>query len=121
MRDLNSGPLLREPFVERGLALNETDSQIIQRLDLIQATLRLAFAPQLDAARKELLADGVAAAIHGHAGEWVGSAALQTAAAKSCGKSTRTVRDRLPELLAQGVLESRKIETRIEYRRTGLI
>jgi DNA-binding HxlR family transcriptional regulator len=101
--------------------LNDTDKQIVGRLDLIQATLRLAFAPQLEEAREKLLADPVAAAIHGHAGEWVGSSALQKAAAETCGKSTRTVRDRLSELVAQGVLESRKVETRVEYRLTGLI
>jgi hypothetical protein len=106
---------------ERDAALNENDSQIIQRLDLIQATLRLAFVPQLAAARDALLADEVAAAILENAGEWLGSADLQKAVAKTTGKSTRTVRDRLPELVAQGVLEVRGPEKRTDYRRTGLI
>jgi hypothetical protein len=97
------------------------NAEILRRLDLIQATLRLAFAPQLAVARKELLADGVAAAILEHGGEWAASTDLQKAAAKTCGKSTRTVRDRLPELVAQGILETRGTELRLEYRQTGLI
>jgi hypothetical protein len=95
--------------------------EIIQRLDLIQATLALAFAPQLDAARAKLRADDVSAAILDLADEWIASTELQEKVAKDTGKTTRRVRDRLPELVEQRVLQARGTERRMEYRKTGLI
>ena len=101
--------------------MDKPDEQVIRRLDLIYATLRLAFEPQVSAARNTLRADAVASAILDNSLEWIPSATLQKAVSKATGKSTRTVRDRLPDLTLQGVLEHRGSDKRLEYRRTELI
>lgn len=97
------------------------DEEILHRLDRIQAILALAFAPQIRAVGEKIREDKANAAILDVAGEWIGTAALQTKVAKRVPMSTRRVRDRLPALLAQGVLEARGSEKRMEYRATGLV
>jgi hypothetical protein len=97
------------------------DAEILERLDLIQATLQLAFKAQLDEARSKMRSDKVVAAILDEAGDWIASAALQKRVATAAKTSTRTVRDRLPELVADHVLAVRGSERKAEYRRTGLI
>jgi hypothetical protein len=97
------------------------DAEILERLDLLQATLQLAFRPQLDEARAKARSDKVIAAILDEAGEWIASPELQKRAAAAAKTSTRTVRDRLPELIADHVLAVRGSERKAEYRRTGLI
>lgn len=97
------------------------DEEILTRLDLIQATLALAFAPQLDAARTKIRADDGSAAILDLTDDRIASTELQEKAAKKSGNSTRSVRDRLPELVEQRVLQARGSERRMEYRKTGLI
>lgn len=96
------------------------NDELLRRLDLIQATLQMAFASELDAARTRLRADDVSAAILDLSENWIGSTDLQAKASRRTKKSARSVRDRLPELGAQGVLEARGTERRMEYRRTGL-
>jgi hypothetical protein len=98
-----------------------TDEEILKRLDLIQATLALAFAPQLREARDTIRADDISAAILDMADDWTASKTLQDAVAKRTSKSARSVRDRLPELVSERVLEARGSERRMEYRKTGLI
>jgi hypothetical protein len=97
------------------------DAEILERLDLIQATPQLAFKPQLDEARARLRSDKVAAAILDEAAEWIASRDLQKRAAAVAKTSTRTVRDRLPELVADHALAVRGSERKAEYRTTGLI
>jgi len=97
------------------------EEEIFKRLDLIQATLSLAFASQLRDAREAIRADDISAAILDLTEDWTASKTLQDAVAKQTSKSARSVRDRLPELIAQRVLEARGSERRMEYRRTGLI
>lgn len=97
------------------------DEEILKRLDLIQATLVLAFAPQLRDAREAIRADEISAAILDLTGDWMASKTLQDAVAKKTSKGARTVRDRLPELVTQRVLEARGSERKMEYRKTGLI
>jgi predicted transcriptional regulator YheO len=97
-----------------------TDGEILRRLDKIQATLQLAFRPQLEQVRKAIRSDEVNTSILDLSEDWIASSALQKAVAKETGKSTRTVRDRLSELAEQGILDVRGSEKRLEYRRTGL-
>jgi hypothetical protein len=97
------------------------DDEILKRLDLVQATLALAFAPQLREARDAIRADDISAAILDQTDDWTASKTLQDSVAKKTSKSARSVRDRLPELVAQGVLEARGSERKMEYRKTGLI
>jgi hypothetical protein len=98
-----------------------TDDELLGRLDKIQATLQLAFRPQLEHVRNAVRSDDVNASILDLSDDWIGSSALQQAVAKKTGKSTRTVRDRLPELAEQRILDVRGSEKRLEYRRTGLV
>ena len=93
------------------------DPEILQRLDRIQATLALAFASEIGEARERIRADNVNAAILDASGDWIGTTELQNEVAKKLDVTTRTVRDRFPGLVAQGVLEARGAE----YRSTGLI
>lgn len=95
--------------------------EILKRLDLIQATLALAFAPQLRDASDAIRADDISAAILDLTEDWTASKTLQDEVARTTSKSSRSVRDRLPELVAQRVLEARGSERRMEYRKTGLI
>jgi hypothetical protein len=97
------------------------DEQILERLDLIQATLALAFAGQIHAAGDAIRDDRVNAAILDAAQEWIGSTALQEKVAKQLSISTRSVRDRFPGLLAKRVLATRGSENRPEFKSTGLI
>jgi hypothetical protein len=98
-----------------------TDPQVVERLELIQATLQMAFKPELDQARKLIRADSVNAAILDETEDWIPSKNLQDRVAKKADTSARTVRARLPELVEQRVLASRGTERALEYRRTGLI
>lgn len=97
------------------------DEDILERLDRIQATLALAFAPQLREAGEAIRTDQTSAAILDSAGTWIGSTALQEKVAKQLAITTRSVRDRFPILLAKRVLETRGPESRPEFRATGLI
>lgn len=97
------------------------DEEILKRLDLIQATLALAFAPQLRESREAIRADDISAAILDLTEDWTASKTLQDEVSKKTSKSARSVRDRLPELVAQRVLEARGSERKMEYRKTGLL
>lgn len=97
------------------------DEEILRRLDRIQATLQLAFAPQLDAVRDVILEDEVNRVLLAATTDWIASKALQDRVAAETGRSTRTVRDRLAELCDKHILETRGTERRAEYRRTGLV
>jgi hypothetical protein len=97
------------------------DQEILDRLDLIQATLQLAFKPQLDEARDRIRADKVAAAILDESEEWIASPELQKRAAAKARTSTRTVLRRLPELVSDRFLAVRGTGQKAEYRQTGLI
>jgi hypothetical protein len=98
------------------------DQEILRRLDLIQGTLQLAFAPQLEAAAEAIREDDVNKAILDvTTTEWMSSTELQSKVAAKARVSDRSVRDRFPDLVAKRVLEERGTERRREYRRTGLI
>lgn len=97
------------------------DDEILRRLDLMQATLQLAFKPQIDEAREAIRGDEIAGAILDATEEWIGTSSLQSQVADSTGKSTRSVRSRLADLTSQNVLQTRGSGSQLEYRRTGLV
>jgi hypothetical protein len=97
------------------------DEGIARRLDRIEAILKLAFAAQLDEARGKIRQDAVDAEIIDATRDWVGTTALQERVARATGKSKRTVRDHLPELVSRGILEQGGSEGRPEYRSAGVI
>ncbi len=95
--------------------------EVLERLDRLQATLALAFAPQLAEASEEIRADAISAAILDATEDWTPSTNLQAAVVKTTGRTTRAVRDRLPQLVSRGALDTRGSERKLEYRRTGLV
>jgi hypothetical protein len=97
------------------------DEEILKRLDLIQATLALAFAPQLEDARTRIRGDELSAEILDMTEDWIGTTRLQEQVAEKLSKTTRSVRNRLPELVEKRVLQTRGTGSQLEYRRTGLI
>jgi hypothetical protein len=99
----------------------DENKAVLRRLDPIQATLALAFEPQLATARDQLRSDDVSAAILDETKEWIGSTELQKKVSKTTGKVDRVVRERLPGLVERRVLEVRGTEMRKKFRRTGLI
>lgn len=100
---------------------SDSADELFDRLDLLQATLRLAFRSQIDEAARAVRADPASASILDLTQDWVGSTQLQEAVAEVTGLSTRRIRDRLADLCAQGFLRARGSENRKEYRSTGLV
>lgn len=98
-----------------------SDEDILRRLDKMQATLQLAFAPQLEAARTAIREDDVAAEILDATESWIGSRDLQKRVAAKTDVGERSVRDRFTGLIECGILETRGTERKAEFRRTGLI
>ena len=99
----------------------EDDDPIAVRLDRLIALHRLTHRDALEAARNDILSDPVNREVLGRASKWVGAGSLQTAVARKTGASTRTVRDRLADLVSDGLLEKRGGGPSTEYRATGLI
>ena len=99
------------------------DPEILRRLDLMQATLELAFKPQLDTARTEVRSDDISAAILDllDTKSWKASTEIQQKAAKTAGVKERAVRGRLTDLVEARVLDVQGSERAREYRRTGLV
>ena len=99
------------------------DDELLRRLDLMQATLELAFKPQLDQARAEVRSDTVSAAILDlvDTKAWIASTTIQKEAAKTAGVGERSVRSRLPELVDARVLDVQGSDRAREYRKTGLV
>jgi hypothetical protein len=101
--------------------MDDAHTEIVRRLTLIQATLQVAFAEQLGAARDRVRDEPVGAAILDATDAWTASTELQKQVSSSTKKSARTVQRALADLVAQGALESRGSERRLEFRRTGLM
>lgn len=99
-----------------------TDEAIIERLDLLVAAFKLAYAPQISEAREQVRRDPVAASILDTAAEdWIAAGELQEATAKACGVTTRTVRKKLQDLVALGALRQEGWARSSQYRSTGLL
>jgi hypothetical protein len=97
------------------------DLELLERLDRIEKILTVAFAEQLGEFRASIRDDKVNAAILDNATDWIGSTELQEKVAAAVSMTTRSVRDRFPDLVGQQVLQVRGAESRPEYRATGLI
>lgn len=94
---------------------------MLRRLDLLQATLALAFEPQISAARDAIRSDEVSALILDETEDWIRSSELQKRVSSSTGRVERVIRNRFPTLISQGALETRGTGRNREYRRTGLV
>lgn len=82
------------------------DEPVVERLDLLISTFKLAFAREIDAAREKVRGDALSAAILDATAEAaVRSGDLQTAVATAVSTATpRTVRRRIQELVSLGAL-----------------
>ncbi len=98
-----------------------TDEATARTLNQIAAILKLAHKDALGELRAEIEKDPTSKAILAASAEWIATGALQTAAVKKGASSKRTVLRRLPDLVAQDVLERREEGSNVEYRNTGLI
>lgn len=97
------------------------DEEIIRRLDAILALLKLAYNEPLDQARRQILEDGVNAAIlEMTVDDFVASGQLKRDIAAATRQSEKTVQRRIADLVAVGALEQRT-DGRAAYRSTGLI
>jgi Fic family protein len=94
---------------------------IVSRLETLIALTKLANRDALEAARARILSDAVNREILAGASKWVGAGVLQATVAKKTGASTRTVRDRLADLLAEGILDRRGGGPTTEYQSSGLL
>ena len=95
---------------------------VVERLDLMVATLKLAYASEIEKVRERLRTDAASAAILDESSEaWVKSGDLQKKVVASSGVNARTVRRRLQELLALGAIRQQGSGALVAYRSTGLI
>jgi hypothetical protein len=95
--------------------------EVVERLDRITAILQLAHGDAIERARTRIRSDNVNAAILDASAKWVPSATMQATVATKTKVSTRTIQERIADLVAQGVLERRGATRTTEYRASGLI
>jgi hypothetical protein len=97
------------------------NDDVIDRLDRIAAILQLAHRDEIERARTEIRSDKVNAAVLDASTKWVGAGAMQSKVATKTRASTRTIQDRIADLLATGVLDKRGGGPTTEYKASGLI
>lgn len=98
------------------------EEAVVERLDLMIATLKLAHAQEIGNERNRIREDSASAAIlDATAEEAVKSGDLQKRVVASAGVNARTVRRRLQELVAMGALRQIGSGAATAYRNTGLI
>jgi hypothetical protein len=95
--------------------------ELVERLDRVIAILQLAHGDAIERARARIRSDKVNASILDASAKWVTSAKMQTAVATKTKASTRTIQERIADLIAQGVLEKRGAASTTEYKASGLI
>ena len=98
------------------------DDAVLERLDLMVATLKLAFSDEIAAKRDQVRSEPVSAAILDEATEkLVTSGELKTKVAAATNVNARTVQRRLQDLVALGALRQNGAGTATAYRSTGLL
>jgi len=98
------------------------DDEIIERLDLLIALMRIGFSEQLTALRDDAAAEPVAAAVLEAVGaEWINSGDLQRSVAKTMKVSERTVLRAITALADRGLIKVRGTGRQTSYRRSGLL
>lgn len=95
--------------------------QLMGRLDVLIGLLQVAHAPQLEAAREDLLSDPVAKRLLEATEDWISAGSLAGAVANACGVSERTVQRTMAELLKRGILRNRRAARSLEYKTTGIL
>ena len=92
-----------------------------EKLDQLISITKLANWSAIAASQAEVRSDGINAAILDASTDWVRSGKMQEAVAKKTKSSTRTVRDRIGDLVTMGALETRGGGPSTEYKANGLI
>lgn len=95
--------------------------EVVERLDRVIAILQLAHGEAIERARTRIRSDKVNAAILDASAKWVASAKMQSTVATKTKAATRTIQERIADLIAQGVLEKRGATRTTEYKASGLI
>ena len=95
--------------------------EVVAKLDQIAAILRLAHRDAIGRTRATIRSDKVNASILDGSVQWIGAGKLQAAVATKTKAAPRTIRDRIADLLTEGVLEKRGGGPTTEYKATGLI
>jgi hypothetical protein len=99
-----------------------TTDDLVERLDLMVATLKLAHASEIEKVRQRVRGDKASAAIVDETeNDWVKSGDLQKKVTEVSGTPGRTVRTRLQELLSLGALRQRGAGPATAYRSSGLL
>lgn len=98
------------------------NEDLVERLDLMVATLKLAHASEIEKVRQRVRGDKASAAILDETeNDWVKSGDLQKKVTAASGTPERTVRRRLQELVSLGALRQRGAGPVVAYRSTGLL
>jgi hypothetical protein len=98
-----------------------TDDAIVQRLDRMIAILQLAHREAIEDARERIMGDKANEAILSAATSWTPAGKLQIVVTKKTKQSPRTVKRRIADLVAQGLLEKQGAGANVSYKTTGLI
>lgn len=98
-----------------------TDEELGRKLDTLIAVTKLAHRDALARTRDDVRSDKVNAAILDATTDWKSSGKMQSAVAKKTKSSTRTVRERISDLIDMGALDRRGGGPTTEYKTSGLI
>lgn len=100
---------------------DEPLAQIIEKLELILAVLRVSNSDKIEALRESLEADPAVAAILEKSDLGIPATELVAEVMKMVPQRERSIQARLAELNRAGVLKMQKVGTKIFYSRSGLI
>lgn len=96
------------------------EDQVLRRLDRIIFLLGLAHRDQLEAARRKVLSDPIAAAlVDAAAEEWITAGDLKRRVSVVTKQSERTVSRRLSQLVVEGWMEIAGAGANVRYRSGG--
>jgi DNA-binding transcriptional regulator PaaX len=99
----------------------DADDQLLERLDLLIALLRISARDALTAERAELLSDPVSRVVLQSTDAWIPAGELKSRAVRETGQSEPTVKRRIAELVSRGALVRRGAGRTVSYRNSGLI
>jgi hypothetical protein len=106
------------------MSVKDEDFQdaVLERLDSLMALLTLAHGDAIGRTRERLRSDPLNAVVLDITSEdWVAAGALVEAVKRETGRSPATVRRRVAELAAMGVLRSRGATSNRAYRARGIV
>jgi Fic family protein len=100
---------------------DESDQDIIQRLDRLIAIQQIVHKDALASARTSIREDSVSAAILDATSDWVAAGKLKASVMQKAKQSKPTVERRIAALVDLGALDKRGSGGSVSYRTNGLI